>query len=48
MSVEQPVLDTNYKHLISNVNKNLDKTTAIITIMSLAIIIAQSRKDNIG
>ena len=38
MPVEQPVLDTNYKHLI--VIRTWQKTTIIKTIITIAIIVA--------
>ena len=41
MPVRQPVLDTNYKHISDNADMNLDKTTIIITIITIVIIIAK-------
>ena len=45
MPVEQPVLDTNYKHL--KIIRTWPKTTMIKTIITLAIIVACRGKNNI-
>ena len=41
MLVGQSVLDRNYKHLNNNANMNLDGKKKILTIIAIAIIIAQ-------
>ena len=46
MSARQAVLDMNYKDLNNNANLNLDKTTNMLTIITLAIIKAQRRKSH--
>ena len=45
MPVEQPVLDTNYKHL--KVIRTWQKTTIIKTIITIAIIVAYRRENKI-
>ena len=45
MPVEQPVLDTNYKHL--KILRTWPKTTMIKTIITVAIIVAYRRENNI-
>ena len=45
MPVEQPVLDTNYKHL--KIIRTSPKTTMIKTIITRAIIVAYRGKNNI-
>ena len=45
MPVEQPVLDTNYKHL--KVILTWQKTTIIKTIITIAIIVAYRGENNI-
>ena len=45
MPVEQPVLDTNYKHL--KIIRTWPKTTMIKTIITIAIIVAYKGKNKI-
>ncbi len=45
MPVEQPVLDTNYKHL--KIIRTLPKTTMIKTSITIAIIVAYTGENNI-
>ena len=45
MPVEQPVLDTNYKHL--KIIRTWPKTTMIKAIITIAIIIAYTGENNI-
>ena len=45
MSVEQPVLDTNHKHL--EIIRTWPKTTIIKTIITIAIMIAYRGENNI-
>ena len=45
MPVEQPVLDTNYKHL--KAIRTWQKTTIIKTIITIAIIVAYRRENKI-
>ena len=45
MPVEQPVLDTNYKHL--KVIRTWQKTTTIKTIITIAIIVEYRGENNI-
>ena len=45
MSVEQPVLDTNYKHL--KTIRTLPKTTMIKTRITIAIMVAYTGENNI-
>ena len=45
MPVEQPVLDTNYKHL--KILRTWPKTTMIKTSITIAIIVAYRRGNNI-
>ena len=45
MPVEQPVLDTNYKHL--KIIRTLPKTTMITTSITIAIIVAYTGENNI-
>ena len=45
MPVEQPVLDTNYKHL--KIIRTWPKTTMIKTSITIAIIVAYRRENNI-
>ena len=45
MPVEQPVLDTNYKHL--KIIRTWPKMTMIKTIITIAIIVAYRGKNNI-
>ena len=45
MPVEQPVLDTNYKHL--KIIRTWPKTTMVKTIIAIAIIVAYRGENNI-
>ena len=45
MPVEQPVIDTNYKHL--EIIRTWPKTTMIKTIITIAIIVAYRGENNI-
>ena len=45
MPVEQPVLDTNYKHL--KIIRTWPKTTMIKTIITIAILVAYRGENNI-
>ena len=45
MPVEQPVLDTNYKHI--KITRTWPKTTMIQTIITIAIIVAYRGENNI-
>ena len=46
MPVEQPVLDTNYKHL--KIIRTWPKTTMIKTIITIAIIVAYRGEERAG